>query len=83
MNEQVALNRSRVQAAFDDASAVQLKGDWTRRDATIGAELQRYGRSGVLLYLLHPADGGAPIVLPQLLTEGLILEALEKLSMEE
>ena len=48
----------------------------TRRNA-ISAELQRHGRSGVPLYLLYPAAGaGEPEVLPQLLTEGLVLQAL-------
>ena len=33
--------------------------------------------AGVPLYLLYPANGGEPKVLPQLLTEGLVKQALE------
>ncbi|WP_164513340.1 protein-disulfide reductase DsbD family protein [Thiosocius teredinicola] len=79
VNEQVALSSPRIESALRKADVVYLKGDWTKRDAAIGAELQRYGRSGVPLYVLHPADGTNPIVLPQLLTENLVLEALEQL----
>ena len=30
------------------------------------------------LYLVYPAKGGPAVVLPQLLTEGLVIEAIEK-----
>lgn len=76
VNEQVALDTEAVRAALERHDVAYLKGDWTRQDATITAELERHGRSGVPLYLLYPATGGEPRVLPQLLTEGLVLEAL-------
>ena len=37
----------------------------------------RRGRSGVPLYLLYPAGGGEPRILPQLLTEGVVVDALK------
>jgi thiol:disulfide interchange protein DsbD len=76
VNEQVALDTEAVRAALARHEVAYLKGDWTRRDAAITAELERHGRSGVPLYLLYPATGGEPRVLPQLLTEGLLLQAL-------
>ena len=39
-------------------------------------ELQRRGRSGVPLYLLFTPGSPEPRVLPQLLTEGVVVEAL-------
>jgi thiol:disulfide interchange protein DsbD len=53
-----------------------LVGDWTNGDAAIGALLRAQGREGVPLYLMFPAGGGPPAVLPQVLTEGIVLEAL-------
>lgn len=34
------------------------------------------GGRGVPLYLLYPAGGGAPRILPQILTEGILLRAI-------
>ncbi|PXA95673.1 hypothetical protein DMC18_03430, partial [Caulobacter sp. D5] len=59
-------------------NAVLLKADWTKRDATIAKALAEQGRAGVPLYLVYPKGGGAPAILPQLLTEGLVIEAVEK-----
>jgi thiol:disulfide interchange protein DsbD len=50
--------------------------DWTRRDPAITAALQKYGREGVPTYVLLRPDGSAPVLLPEILTPGLVLEAL-------
>jgi thiol:disulfide interchange protein DsbD len=76
INERAALSSPRVAEALKASNTLYLVGDWTRRDDAISRELERHGRSGVPLYLLYPAEGGEPRVLPQLLTEGLVLEAL-------
>jgi len=78
VNEKVALSGAGVAQAFKDRNAVLLKADWTNRDATIAAALAEHGRAGVPLYLVYPARGGAPVILPQLLTEGMVIEAIEK-----
>ena len=57
---------------------VPLKGDWTRQDPEITALLQKFGRSGVPLYLLYDR-GGTPVVLPQILTEATILDAIGRI----
>jgi len=83
VNEQVALGTERVRAALQERGVAYLKGDWTRRDPIIGAELQRHGRSGVPLYLLYPPGDGQPRILPQLLTERLVLQAIDTIHNEE
>ncbi len=55
---------------------VYMKGDWTNRDAKITRYLASFGRAGVPLYVLYPPGNGAPQVLPQILTESSLLEAL-------
>jgi thiol:disulfide interchange protein len=77
INERAALSSPRVAEALQQANAVYLVGDWTRRDDAITHELERRGRSGVPLYLLYPAGGGEPRILPQLLTEGVVLDSLK------
>jgi thiol:disulfide interchange protein DsbD len=78
INEGAALSSARVGEAITATNAVYLVGDWTRRDDAIARELERHGRSGVPLYLLYPAGGGEPRILPQLLTEGLVIDSLQE-----
>ncbi len=79
VNERVALETEGTRAAFAARNVAVLVGDWTRGDAAITALLRQHGRDGVPLYLLYPAGGGAPLVLPQLLTEGALRAALREL----
>ena len=79
VNERLAIQTEATQRAFAAAHVAQLTGDWTRGDAAIAALLRENGRDGVPLYLLYPAGGGSPQVLPQILTEGIIAEALRNL----
>ncbi|WP_332657434.1 protein-disulfide reductase DsbD family protein [Brevundimonas sp.] len=76
INERAALTSPRVATAMDESGALYLVGDWTRRDDAITAELQRHGRSGVPLYLVYSPGSAEPRILPQLLTEGVVIEAL-------
>lgn len=77
VNEKVALSRQGVADAFKETGAVYLKGDWTRKDAVIEAELAKHGRAGVPLYLVYDVKGGEAVILPQVLTEGLVVKALK------
>jgi thiol:disulfide interchange protein DsbD len=78
VNEKVALSGSKVAEAFKAQNAVYLKADWTNRDPLIAKALADFNRVGVPLYVVYPKNGGAPVILPQLLTEGLVIEAIEK-----
>ena len=78
VNEKVAFSTKRAADAFAKTGAVYMKADWTRRDAAIAADLARFGRAGVPLYLVYPAKGGEPAILPQLLTGDIVAAALEK-----
>lgn len=75
VNERLALSPAPVQQAFAQAHVVYLKGDWTRQDPAISEFLHANGRDGVPLYIFYPPDR-APVVLPQLLTEGVLLDQL-------
>ena len=75
-NEGATLDSAAVRRAFAAHGVVALKGDWTRQDPEITAFLQKFGRSGVPLYLLYD-ENGKPQVLPQILTEAGVLAALD------
>jgi thiol:disulfide interchange protein DsbD len=76
VNERVALRGAAVQEVFAARNIVYLKADWTRGDPAIGALLREHGRAGVPLYLYWAPGAMEPVVLPQLLTEGIVLQAL-------
>ncbi|MCS6892273.1 MAG: protein-disulfide reductase DsbD family protein [Rhodovarius sp.] len=76
VNEQLALQTPSVRAAFAERGITLLVGDWTRGDPAIGAVLRAHGREGVPLYLYYPPGGGGPVMLPQILTEGIVLRAI-------
>ncbi|MCA0310268.1 MAG: thioredoxin family protein [Proteobacteria bacterium] len=77
-NKKTTLANAEVLAAFDAAGVRTLRADWTRRDATISAELGRLGRSGVPVYLLQ-APGKPPIVLSEILSVADVMAALGQL----
>ncbi len=78
-NERVALNTEAVTKFALLNDIVMLQGDWTNADPDISELLERFGRSGVPLYLMYPSSpNSAPEVLPQVLTEALVLESMEK-----
>jgi thiol:disulfide interchange protein DsbD len=80
VNERVALSAEPFLAAMADKGVTYLKGDWTNNDPAITEVLKRYETSGVPLYLMFPADASKPAeVLPQILTEGTMLDALNRI----
>lgn len=78
VNERATLDRDAVRATFAAHHVVALKGDWTRQDPEIARFLRSFGRSGVPLYLLYDGNG-SPTVLPQILTEAKVIDAVGKL----
>ena len=76
VTERVALSSASVREAFATRGIVYLKGDWTRQDPAITRFLRDFGRDGVPLYVFFPAGNVTPSILPQILTEGIVLDAL-------
>lgn len=77
VNKQVTLNSGAVREAFDRTGVVELVADWTNHDDTIAREIRSHGAAGVPLYVVYPANGGEPVVLPPVITSDMIVEALE------
>lgn len=77
VNEQVALKSEAVQQYFARQAVQVMVGDWTNEDPEITAILQRHGRAGVPLYLYFKPGAPSALVLPQLLTPDLVINAVE------
>jgi len=78
VNERVALSRPAVTGTLARKNVALVKADWTQRDERITRGLAEHGRQGVPLYVLYP-PGAEPVLLPVVLTEDLVLRALERL----
>ncbi len=79
VNKRLVLHTDATQAAFAQANVALMRADWTHRDERITAALQRLGRNGVPVYLLI-RPGREPLLLPEVLTGGLVRDALATLS---
>jgi thiol:disulfide interchange protein DsbD len=78
-NKKTSLEIPSVRAKLKAINAVALLGDYTKQDAAITAELEAFGRAGVPLVVVYPRDPESPpIVLPEVLTPGLVLAALDR-----
>ena len=78
-NERTAINVPAVRKLIKEKGITVLKGDWTNSDPAITAALKSFGRVGVPLVVFYPpGKGGEPTVLPELLTEKIVLDTLMK-----
>jgi len=80
VNERVALSRPEVTQAFAAKNVALYRADWTREDPAITEALTALGRSGVPVYALYAPGQGDPVLLPQVLTPGIVTDALAKLA---
>ncbi len=79
VNERVALSQPEVMRAFENHNVELYKADWTREDPAITQALTELGRSGVPVYALYMPGQSTPTLLPQILTPGIVLNALSNL----
>jgi len=78
VNKRLVLNTADVRAAFARKNVALVRADWTRRDPAITRALTALGRTGVPVYVLYP-PGGKPVLLPEVLQQQTVLEALASL----
>ena len=82
VNEKISLKTKVTKAIFAEENIQYLKGDWTNQNPDITRYLNSFGRSGVPLYVYYPPrdrQNGTrpdPIVLPQILTSGMVKKAI-------
>ncbi len=81
VNERNAFADSAVEEIFRGKGVTLMKGDWTNRDPAITKALAAFHRAGVPLYLVYNSKAGStePVVLPQLLTAGIVRDAFAAL----
>ncbi len=79
VNKKTSLEIASVREKLKSLNAVALLGDYTHFPDAITTELNRYHRAGVPLVLVYPNHADAPpVVLPEVLTPGIVLAALDR-----
>lgn len=78
-NKKAVLDLPSTREFFAKNNVAFLTGDWTNKDPLITKELAKFGRSGVPLYIVYSANPEkSPIVLPAILTQSAVYEAIDK-----
>jgi len=79
VNEKTVLGTREVIDRFRSLNVLPVRADWTNRNPDITKLLSKFGRSGVPLYVVFvPGRPDAPIVLPEVITSSVVLEALDR-----
>jgi len=77
VNERLVLSDRRIARRMKELGITALKADWTRHDENITGALAGYGRDSVPLYVFYgQGKENAPVILPELITPGIVLKAL-------
>ena len=76
-NEKIAFTNAFYQSLSDN-QVTYLKGDWTNNDPEITKLLNQFQRSGVPLYLVYPEGEDSAEVLPQILLENTLINAIQR-----
>ncbi|MSQ60029.1 MAG: hypothetical protein EXR36_10405 [Betaproteobacteria bacterium] len=79
VNKQFVLHREAVARGFAQFEVLHLRADWTKKDPAITLALEKLGRNGVPVYALYTPGQGEPKLLPEILTQGIVLDALSQL----
>ena len=78
-NENTVLFTERMSTEFEKRNITYMIADWTEYDPEIARFIEKHGRTGIPLYVYYPAGlTNAPLILPQILTFSLVIEALDK-----
>jgi len=77
-NEKLVLNRHETAELFEKYGVVPFKADFSRRDPAIAELIEAHDRVGVPVYLVYPPCEGEPLILPEILTPGMVSDAIEK-----
>jgi thiol:disulfide interchange protein len=79
VNKKTSLETAAVREKLRQSDTIALLADYTHTPDNITTELARYNRAGVPLVLVYSKDPSAPpTVLPEVLTPGIVLNALEQ-----
>ncbi len=77
LNKRIAIDTPKTRQAFTQYNVVFMVADWTRKNPEITEFLRSFGYNGVPLNVFYPAGGGEPVVLPQILSEQIVIDTIK------
>ncbi|MBI1274304.1 MAG: copper resistance protein [Alphaproteobacteria bacterium] len=77
-NKRFVLDTEDVREALFADDVVAMEADWTNPDPAIAAYLKKHKRYGIPFNVVYGPGSKRPILLPELLTESIVLKALKK-----
>jgi len=77
VNEKAVLSTPAFKEAMARTDTAFMIADSTNYDAEIEKAMSDLGRTGLPLYLVYPAGGGKPMILPQVLNTAMAIGALD------
>jgi thiol:disulfide interchange protein DsbD len=83
VNKRATLHANSVMEAFKQQNVITIEADWTNGDPIITEALARLHRNAVPVYVVYPANGGAPELLPEVLTPSLVIQALNRAAQKD
>lgn len=78
LNKRSSLDTARTKQAFKDHNVTLMVADWTNQNPEITDFLRGFGYNGVPLNVFYPANGSEPVILPQILSEQVVIETISK-----
>ena len=76
-NKKLVFGSAEVLKVFADKKIATLRADWTNKDPRITSELAAYNRSAVPFNVIWLPGKDAPVILPELLTPGSVLDVVK------
>ena len=80
VNEKTSLSTQAVKDALAKTGTLYMVADSTKFNPDVDDAMSEFGQGGLPMYLVYPADGGPPKVLPQVLTPSIVVNALQAAS---
>ncbi|MEH5012303.1 protein-disulfide reductase DsbD family protein [Phytobacter diazotrophicus] len=80
VNEKTSLSTQAVKEALARTGTLYMVADSTKFNADIDDTMNALGQGSLPLYVVYPADGSEPKILPQVLTPSIVVNALTQAS---
>lgn len=75
-NKRLVLEQADIMEALNQPHIIKLQGDWTQRDEVIATYLRDFGKFGIPFNIVYGPAAPEGIVLPELLSKRVVLDAL-------
>ncbi|MBV1701339.1 MAG: thioredoxin family protein [Hyphomicrobiales bacterium] len=77
-NKRVVLDSAEIAKKLNQSGVTDMKADWTRPDPAIAQFLAQHGRYGIPFNIVYGPKAPAGVVMPEVLTEAIVLSALSQ-----